>query len=189
MTHGKRYPYAVALNVAEALRTALEPFCERIVIAGSLRRQKPDVGDIELLLIPKVGTRQKDLLDTEQYDRAGEFIDGWLKSGVVAKRPNKNGVFTWGSQNRLAVHVKSGIPLDIFTTTPACWFNALVVRTGPKDSNLLITTTAQKKGYSFEAYGSGFRSLNGHNPYHQTTSERDVFEFIGLPYLEPRDRK
>lgn len=190
MTHGKRYPYRVALNVAEALRTVLEPFCEHIVIAGSLRRMKPDVGDIELLYIPKFATRQKDLLETEQFDVTEAVpIELWLKSGVLAKRPNKNGIFTWGKENKLAIHVSTGIPVDLFSTDSNRWWNALVVRTGPKDSNLLITTTAQKKGYSFEAYGSGFRSLNGHNPYHQTTSERDVFEFIGLPYLEPKDRK
>lgn len=186
MTHGKRYPYAVALNVAQALVTVLEPFCERIVIAGSLRRQKPDVGDIELLMIGKTATRQVDLLSTEEYDISAAEIERLVGQGILSKRPNKNGIFTWGKENKLAIHVKTGIPVDLFATDLARWWNALVVRTGPKDSNLLITTTAQRKGYRFEAYGSGFLTRDG---YHTTTSERDVFEFIGLPYLEPKDRK
>ncbi|MBU2597552.1 MAG: hypothetical protein KJ757_08345 [Planctomycetes bacterium] len=42
-----------AKAIAEELKSLLEPACERITIAGSIRRQKPDVGDIELLCIPK----------------------------------------------------------------------------------------------------------------------------------------
>lgn len=188
MSEKQRYPYQLAMTVAEALRTLLAPFCERIEIAGSLRRQKLEVGDIELLFIPKFGTRQKDLLETEQYDLADWKINEELKAGILAKRPNKVGTFAWGEKNKLALHVHSGIPVDLFATTEPCWWNSLVCRTGGKDNNLLITTTAQREGWSFEAYGSGFRALNC-SEHHQTTSERDVFEFIGLPYLEPKDRK
>jgi DNA polymerase/3'-5' exonuclease PolX len=40
--------YVQALAIAEQTRTALAPYCERIEIAGSIRRQKPQVKDIEL---------------------------------------------------------------------------------------------------------------------------------------------
>lgn len=187
MTHdNKRYPHAEALRVAQQLVEILSPFCERIEIAGSLRRQKPTVGDIEILYIGKRATRQVDLLSTEEYDDCAEHIDRLLKAGLLAKRPNKNGVFAWGEKNKLGIHVATGIPVDFFSTDAACWFNALVVRTGGRENNLLITTTAQKKGFRFEAYGSGFLTRDG---YHQTTSERDLYEFLGLPYLEPKDRK
>ncbi|GAI50844.1 unnamed protein product, partial [marine sediment metagenome] len=39
--------------IAENLRSLLAPVCARITIAGSIRRQKPEVGDIELLCVPK----------------------------------------------------------------------------------------------------------------------------------------
>lgn len=190
MTHdNKRYPHAEALRVAQQLVEILSPFCERIEIAGSLRRQKPDVGDIELLFVGKRATRKVDLLSTEEYDDCAEHIDRLLKAGLLAKRPNKNGVFTWGAKNKLGIFTETGIPVDFFATDAGCWWNALVVRTGGRENNLLITTTAQKKGYSFEAYGSGFRTLCGPGGYYQTRSERDVYEFLGLPYLEPKDRK
>lgn len=184
------WPHKEALAIAEALKADLEPFCERIIIAGSLRREKPTVHDAEILLIPKIADGPPIELFGERpkVDMAEFHIDSLLTSGVLAKRPSKIGVFTWGAKNKLAVHVASGLPVDFFSTTPDCWWNALVCRTGGKDSNLLITTTAQKRGWSFEAYGSGFKSLRG-DDHHRTTSESDVFEFLGLPCLAPWQRK
>lgn len=185
-TEKRRYPFADAMRVASYLQSSLAPFCERIKICGSLRRLKREVGDIEILYISKPGVRQVDLLSMEEYGQAESQLDFLLACGELVKRPNKKGVFTWGRQNKLAVHVASGIPVDFFSTTESCWWNSLVCRTGGKETNLLITTTAQKQGWSFEAYGSGFNSRLAR---HDTTSERNVFEFIGLPYLEPEDRK
>ena len=45
--------HAQALILAEAALSALTPSCERISIAGSIRRRKPEVGDIEIVCIPK----------------------------------------------------------------------------------------------------------------------------------------
>lgn len=189
-TQKKRYPYADALAVAQSLKNAIAPFCTRIEICGSLRRKKREVGDIEILYVSKVGTRQADLLSTEEYSLANKFIDSLLALGEIAKRPSIRGFCAWGDKNRLGVHVASGIAVDFFATSEICWWNSLVCRTGGKDSNLLITTTAQRLGYSFEAYGSGFRSIQGdRGGHHETTSERDVFEFISLPYLQPEDRR
>ena len=53
MSEGPRIPRARALMLAQGLIETLRPHCERIEIAGSLRRGKPDVGDIELVCIPK----------------------------------------------------------------------------------------------------------------------------------------
>ncbi len=182
-----KFSAAEAWEVARPLAFALEQVCERVEIAGSLRRKKSDVGDIELLFIPKIGLRAKDFFVSEHFSLADELIDGWLKEGLIAKRPNVRGIFTWGPENKLAVHVKSGIPVDLFATTQEKWWNSLVCRTGGKQNNLLVTKRAQEIGYSFEAYGTGFKNLVG-GPHHETTSERDVFEFLGMPYKEPQDR-
>ncbi len=42
-----------ALAIAAKIRTELEPFCDRIEIAGSIRRKKPNVKDVEIVAIPK----------------------------------------------------------------------------------------------------------------------------------------
>ena len=53
MASGNKYPYTQARGVAELLVQAMSPFCERIEIAGSLRRKKALVSDIEICVIPK----------------------------------------------------------------------------------------------------------------------------------------
>ena len=169
------------------LREELAPYCERIEIAGSIRRRKPLVHDIEILFIPKMVKIKLGLFDEEESSAADAKLATMLLNGGLDKRPNKLGHFTWGSQNKLGIHVNSGIPVDFFTTNADRWWNSLVCRTGGKFNNLLITTTAQNRGWSFEAYGSGFRKI-GYGDHHQTTSERDVFEFIGLPYKDPSER-
>ena len=116
MSDGKRYPWAEAMAVAQDLQARLVPSCQpgRCVIAGSLRRNKPTVGDVELLYHPKMGTRRIDLLKSEAYSIADEVIENMVRCGILNKRPNKNGVFTWGPKNKLAIHVASGIPVDFF---------------------------------------------------------------------------
>lgn len=184
----KRFPLSEALDVARFIQAALENFCERIQIVGSIRRQKPDVGDIELLYIPKLvrAPDPNDMFGTIDLDLANQRIDYLLADGTLSKRPNINGVFAWGQQNKLAIHNASGIPVDLFATTPEKWFVALVIRTGGKETNLKLTTGAHRCGRKLHAYGSGFTDRDGNEL--QCRSEQDVFEFAGQPYLEPEDR-
>lgn len=187
MSERQRYSAAEAWEIARPLAFALEQVCERVEIAGSLRRKKPQVGDIEILFIPRLADDKNDMFRPTFVSLAEGLINGWLQDNLLAMRPSKTGVFTWGPKNKLGVHVASGIPIDLFATTQENWFNSLVCRTGGKENNLLLTKTALSKGFSFEAYGSGFSNLRG-GPRHDSTSERDVFDFIGLPYKEPQDR-
>jgi len=166
-----------ARAIAETLRGLLAPACERITIAGSIRRCKPDVGDIELLCIPKfVGG--VDVLDKE--------LGALCIKGVFHLRRNKRGSTTYGPKNKLMVHAPSGLAVDIFSTTEKCWPVALVVRTGGKETNIHICIAALAKGYKFHAYGSGFST-----PHDEIVcrSEREVFEAVGLSYQEPWERE
>src|SRR4051794_3926486 len=53
MSKGDKMPYQAALEVAQALETRLAFVCERMLIAGSLRRRTSEVGDLELVVLPK----------------------------------------------------------------------------------------------------------------------------------------
>lgn len=180
-----RWPLLEAWPVARLLEEALAPYCERIEIVGSIRRRKPDVGDIELLFIPKMEERPLDLLSTHLVNLADEQINQWLEAGVLAKRPSKTGVFAWGAKNKLAVHVPSGIPVDLFSTSAENWWVSLVIRTGSKDTNLALTNGAIARGGSLQAYGAGVMKRGKLYAAH---SEREVFELCGVPYREPEDR-
>jgi DNA polymerase/3'-5' exonuclease PolX len=184
-----RFPLADARAVAADLCRQLEPHCERIEVAGSIRRQKPTVGDIELLFIPKFGSR---VVAPELFPRHCDLgalaIEELLRAKVLAKRPNKLGGTAWGDKNRLAVHVGTGIPVDLFTATTANWFNYLVCRTGGAENNRQIAMAAQARGWKWNPYGTGFERV-GFYERQTVKAERDVFDFVGLPYREPEQRQ
>lgn len=187
MSERIKYPFATALAVAEELQAMLAPACERIAIVGSLRRGKAEVGDLELLFIPRLSQRPDGLFDSQIVNVASEVIETWLTAGTITKRPNVNGVFTWGEANKLAVHVASSIPVDLFSCWTENWFVSLVIRTGSKETNLRLTTGAQKRGATLNAYGSGVTWSDG--TVTPATSEEHVFEMCGVtPYLEPHKR-
>lgn len=179
----QRWPRAVALEVADALRARLKPFCDELMVAGSIRRRKPTVGDIELLYIPRFAERPADLFTTKQVSLADEEIERMLADGTLTKRLSKAGFETWGALNKLAVH-SSGLPVDLFASYPQNWSNALVCRTGPAESNARIATLAQRNGYKWNVAGMGFTRLSDGAAF-PMDSERAVFEFVGLPYAEP----
>lgn len=184
-----KYEYHFAQAVAESFEQRLAPFVERIEIVGSLRRMRPQVRDFELLFIPKMERRKNPLSlfgETYQVDVASEFLDGLLALGQLEKRVGESGVTAWGEKNKLAIDVESGMPCDFFSTTAENWFMSLVIRTGGKASNLEITNAALKRGEHAQAYGAGFKLQNG--TVVKMRSEREVFEHVGLPYREPRDR-
>jgi DNA polymerase/3'-5' exonuclease PolX len=192
MSDKPKYPYATALAVALELVNRLKPYCGRIEIAGSLRRKKREVGDVEILYVPTFTQIAASLFgDVENVPDTEEIIDHMTEDGTLVMRPNKAGAFAWGPKNKLAIHVPTGIPVDLFATSEDCWWNALVCRTGGLENNLKITQAAQRQGWSFEAYGSGFRKPAkglGKGEHYQTTSEEDVYKFLGLPYLQPDER-
>jgi DNA polymerase (family 10) len=167
---------AKAKAIAEELKGLLEPSCQRIEIAGSIRRQKPEVGDIELLCIPKF---------VDGVDQLDREIGALVVQRILGFRRNKRGSRVYGPKNKLMVHLPSGIGVDIFSTDERCWPVALVVRTGGEKTNKRIAVAAIKKGWRWHAYGSGFSTPDGELV---CRSERDVFEFVGLLYLEPWER-
>lgn len=186
-----KFERAVAIEVARELCRELEPVCERLIVAGSLRRRKAMVGDVEILFIPKFITVPKDMFETEERSAADLKIEALVNQGVLARRRNVNGSEMWGDKNKLAVHVASGMPVDLFRATTENWFNYLVCRTGPAESNTRICMAAQDRGWKWNPYGAGFSQggpLAGPAKEHAVTSEREVFEFLGLPYLEPEAR-
>lgn len=173
--------------VAGLIRIVLGQYCERCEVAGSIRRGKPEVSDCELLYIPRFQDRPDGLLLTQRVNLADECLDAMLKAGELAMRPSIAGVTAWGPKNKLGVHVETGIPADFFATTEANWWVSLVIRTGSKDTNLELTTSAQRLGRSLLAYGSGVKKL-ATGEILEAHSEEEVFQLCGVPYKPPEAR-
>lgn len=185
----KKFPHADAMLLAERFKAGLLNFCEPgfIAIAGSLRRERPMVGDIEILFVPKPVEQRDGLFDTKMVDATEQLLESWLTAKAITRRLNVNGhVSSWGPENKHAVHLASGIPVDLFATTVENWWVSLVIRTGSKETNLKLTTGAQRIGRKLNAYGKGITESDG--TVIPATSERHVFELCNVPYLEPYER-
>ena len=187
----RQFRYHDALAVARELEAALAPACVpgRIMIAGSIRRRRLTVGDIELVYQPRVDA-VCDLLNEPcgVRNHADERIYQLLGQGILAKRLNKLGRASVGSQIKLVVHVATGIPVDLFAANSANWWNLLVCRTGGRDTNIAIADAAKDIGLRWSPYGPGFqRPATGE--VITVRSEAEVFEMVGLPYREPVDRE
>lgn len=194
----------IASDVARLLTRELRHLAEpgRFLFAGSFRRRRQTVNDLELVYISRQGL-VPDGLFTKPGPILDAALDGLLSAGVLAKRRNVHGAEMWGPKNKLAIHTGTGLPLDFFATTEAAFFNCLVCRTGGNETNLQIVTAAQARGLKWHPYGSGFevrdldlaeRALPDLAPLRtgqtlHATTEQAVFDLAGLPYLEPHRRK
>ena len=185
----QRYPLAEAEKVAGEIVELLRPSCERIEIAGSIRRQKTSVKDIEIVYVPKVNF-ERDLfmvftcIETILADKKIRSLEDQF---IISRRWLSSGRGAYGRCNKLMVHCRSGIPVDLFATTEESWFNYLVCRTGPAELNKQICMEAMWRGFGWMPYGCGFRILSDGEVF-PMASEKEVFDFVDIPYQEPHLR-
>ena len=182
-----KYDRESARAVGEDLVRLLAPYCERIEIAGSIRRQRHQVKDIELLCVSQVAS-SLDMFGevTTNHYALDAVLDSMVADGpVLRKRLNKRGLPTYGSQNKLLTHVKTGIPVDVFSTTAENWGMALVVRTGSKEFNVRMMSRFRELGMRGHAYG-GVTDRNGNDV--ECPDEATVFGLLGWPWIPPGER-
>jgi len=183
------FPRVIALRVAEKYLAGLIGVTTQRFIVGSVRRQKPFVKDVEILFIPRTERRpsRADMFTVEDFDLAGHWITEQVRLGLLEKRRKADGTVAWGNRIKLAREVESGVPLDFFATTGACWFNQLGCRTGPASLNIEISKRAQARHCMWNPTGPGFTDMET-GTVHRMESEEAVFKFVGLPYLKPWER-
>lgn len=168
-----RHHISAATARAEQLLEELKPHCHRAAIAGSIRREKPFVGDIEIVCIPK------------------PYEVGLFSSGVGAvlskyqKVKGELGPKCKYTQRILYMPDGSPIKADIFFVTPENWAVQILIRTGSADFSARMASIWSRKGY--ESIG-GMLYANGRGEPVPFEEERDVFKFLGVDWVEPRDR-
>ena len=162
-------PYEKAKEIADNIVALLKPYCDRIEIAGSIRREKAIVGDIEIVAIPK------------PY-QSGLFEDGLAT--VVNKWQKVKGDLNYGHTKYTQRILPDGIKLDLFFAEPENWGLIFAIRTGSADfSHKVLANGWVKAGYKSQ---DGYL-WHGRDKYN-CREEIDLFNRIGVPYIEPKDR-
>lgn len=200
-----------AQQIAAYLRTVLAPFCERIEIAGSIRRA-PDgdfdgwdhrIHDVELVAIPKmesiaVGEDLFGGVEREETNLLDGFVDSWIADGGFKLRPDKKGGVANGSRYRRLLW--AGFPLDLFSVLPpAQWGVIFAIRTGPASFSRRLVTQREKhpeglltapmvirEGMLWRHPGN--ESSKGVLQGVHTPEEADLFKAIGMAFVEPWER-
>jgi DNA polymerase (family 10) len=149
-----------AKAIAEQVKALLEPACEKVAIAGSLRRRRPLVNDIDLVLVPR-----------DRY-----AVDGILTRLGKVKM----------SGLKLTRVEMDSISLDVYYATPETFPTLLLIRTGSVENNIRLCTLAKKKDWHLAANGNGLFDEKGRRI--AGDSERSIYETLGLPYKEPWER-
>lgn len=151
---------SIAADVLERLGRLKD--IEEIDMAGSLRRMKETIGDIDFLVV----SRNPELvMDT--------FVSlpGVIK--VLGKGATKS-----------SVRMKTGIDMDIRVIDPQSYGAALIYFTGSKDHNISLRKIAIERGFKLSEYGlfEGSRLI-------AAQSEEEIYEKLGMPWIAPEIRE
>jgi DNA polymerase (family X) len=152
----------VALQVGEALRA--HGGVERLEIAGSLRRMRDTVKDVDLLVT-----------STEPARVIRTFTTLPSVSEVLAQGPTK-----------ASVRHQEGLALDLRVVEPAAFGAALQYFTGSKDHNVRVRELAVRRGLRISEYGV-FDETTGSRVAGAT--EEEVYATVGLPWIPPELRE
>jgi DNA polymerase (family 10) len=157
----KRFKLAVAEAEAEALVSFLHDK-GRVVVAGSYRRRRDTVGDLDILVTSKHGAAVGDKL--VGYDNVAE---------VLAH-----------GETRTTVKLRSGIQVDLRAVPDASYGAALLYFTGSKAHNIALRGIANDHKWKLNEYGlfAGKRRIAG-------ASEEEVYKKLGLAYIPPELRE
>lgn len=155
-----------AESIAEKALADLAPHCIRIAIAGSIRRRKPDVGDIEIVAVPA------------PYD-VGLFESG--VATVVNQWPKVRGELPCKYTQRL---LPDGIALDLFFARLENWGLIFAIRTGSADFSHYVLA----RGWVSCGYKSVDGMLTRDGEPVSVPEESDLFRLIGVPWVAPGER-
>lgn len=195
MSGSIKHPRPAALEVARELTVSLKPAAEddRFIFAGSLRRRKAEVGDVEVVYVPRFANSPDpdDLFGRDlRQNCVDRVLNEWLRSGRLTKRTGeKSGRTSWGEENKLARHSSSGIGVDFFQANQSNFWSLMVCRTGPKEFNASVCVAAEQRGLKWDPYRGFVNRLNEAEIVFVPGCEWAVFKFFNWPYLEPWERR
>ena len=161
---GGRQPLGFVLPLARDIEERLGalPGVERAALAGSIRRGKETIGDLDFLVAAR---------DPEPVSRA------------FASMPEVAHVHARGETKTL-VRLANGMDADLRVVPGASFGAALAYFTGSKAHNVALRRIAQRKGLKLNEYGvfRGRRKLAGR-------TEEEVYRALGLPCIPPELRE
>ena len=169
--------YTVAADIAGKVIAKLRPNCTRIEVAGSLRRMKSQVGDIELMIVPTEALYAQ--------------LDALLEAGKI----RHTGPKLWGEKLRSFNMTTTGsnplnVQFDLFLQPdPATWGINMMIRTGCSEFSTRMVTKRSIGGLCPDCYTvKNALVWDQDGVALDTPEEADVFRLWGLEMPSPEER-
>ncbi|GII62375.1 DNA polymerase/3'-5' exonuclease PolX [Sphaerisporangium krabiense] len=153
-TSGERVHLGVAMDLAERVIASLP--AEKIAYAGSLRRMKDTIGDIDILAVGPVS-----LMET--------FKEQPYVAEVIAS-----------GEHKTSVRTTVGLQVDLRVVPAASWGAAMQYFTGSKEHNVRLREMCVKRGWKLSEYGL----FEGEKVIASETEE-EIYAALGMPWVPP----
>lgn len=163
--------FSTADRYAVKIAGNLEPFCERIQIAGSIRRHRPEIGDIDLVVIPK---------------NLNDLIARCRTSCTAIAEGQVNLSYETPMKIRLDIYVAQPGHRELYDVTASNWGSLLLCRTGSKEHNQRLCEVAAKKGMKWKPYVG---LMDSQNLVIASETEEEIFQALGLDFVPPEKRE
>ncbi len=170
--------YDIALVQAETVKSTLTPYCGRIEIAGSIRRKKPEVGDIEIVAVPKIFFGVNLFMEKISEDSALDLFK-WVLLGKTINN---------GSRYK-QIELETGLPLDLFIVLPpAQWGVIFMIRTGSAEFSKSMVTPRAYGGKLPNCYRVKDGAVWMGETMIETPEEADYFKLCDMDFVPPEKR-
>jgi len=160
----------MAQELAEKIVATISHLCEKIEVAGSIRRKKAEVGDIDIVVIPK------------------PFMWGRIPIVMRSELDAKPGI---GGSELIRMYVPFAnspdgqAQVDFYAAKRETWGVILLIRTGSTDHNIRLCTHAKALGMMLSAS----RGVLEKGMVIASKTEEEIFKALILPYVSPGDRE
>jgi DNA polymerase (family 10) len=166
-------PLARADRIAASIVAELAKYCDQIDIAGSIRRRRPFVNDIDIVVLPK----------------HGEYL-------TLRERVRSAGFTVKDGDQELVVRLKTGVQLDLwiarqpgsdmFVNQPTNYGSLLLCRTGSAAHNIFLIEHAKRMGLRWHPHQGLFC---GASQLMASATEQAIFEALALDFVPPEKRE
>jgi len=163
---GNRFLLGQASDIAEEIKDRLKKLSQvnKVEVAGSLRRMKETIGDVDILI-----TSKKPNIVMDFFTNMDDVEE------ILAKGPTKG-----------SVRLREGLQVDLRVLPEKIYGAALLYFTGSKQHNIILRKIAKKKNMKLSEYGVFNKKTN---KMLAGKTEEECYKKLGLKYIEPEIRE
>ncbi len=157
-------------KIAAKVLAELAPLCDRLEVAGSIRRRRDHVNDVDIVCLTKTYEAVRD-----RIRRSCRLLTDGPQT-IIAELPNKVQLDVWFAR-------PDG--RDLFAPQPTNYGTLLLCRTGSKQFNIWFANQARAQGLRWNPHAGMFCG----DKLIASATEQEMFASLGLAFIPPEDRE